>query len=348
MIDFRYHLVSIIAVFLALAIGIVVGSTALQPAVLSGLQKTSNAEAKRIDSLYAQNGQLKQQLGAAQSFAQAGEHVLLAGLLEGQRVILVQAPGAPSQVTNGVETALTAAGATVTGQVQLQEQFFGTGTQSALDTLNRQLTPPGVTLPSGTAQAQAGELIASAILTKDTAGQAPVSPVDSSAQAILKGYAAGGFLSTSPQPTTRATLAVVIIPASPQSATDASGASQTLVTVAQQLNLADSGTVVAGQLTGSGAGSAIDVMRSSSQPGHLSSVDNADTAIGQIVVAQALSEELAKGRSGSYGSLPGASAPGPSPAPTPAPSATQTATTGTSATTKRSTHKVATTSASTR
>ena len=41
MIDFRYHLVSIVAVFLALAIGIVVGSTALKPAVLSGLQKTA-------------------------------------------------------------------------------------------------------------------------------------------------------------------------------------------------------------------------------------------------------------------------------------------------------------------
>ena len=44
MIDFRYHLVSIVAVFLALAIGIVVGSTALKPAVLTGLQKTATAE----------------------------------------------------------------------------------------------------------------------------------------------------------------------------------------------------------------------------------------------------------------------------------------------------------------
>ena len=63
MIDFRYHLVSIVAVFLALAIGIVIGSTSvLKGAVLSGLQKTSAAEKSRIDSLYAQNGQLKQQL----------------------------------------------------------------------------------------------------------------------------------------------------------------------------------------------------------------------------------------------------------------------------------------------
>ena len=58
MIDFRYHLVSIVAVFLALAIGIVVGSTALKPAVLTGLQKTATAEKKRIDALFAKNAQL--------------------------------------------------------------------------------------------------------------------------------------------------------------------------------------------------------------------------------------------------------------------------------------------------
>ena len=108
----------------------------------------------------------------------------------------------------------------------------------------------------------------------------------------------------------------MIIPATPPSTSDANVASQTLVTLAQQLNLADSGTVVAGQVTGSGAGSAIDVMRAGGRGGHLSSVDNADTPNGQIVVAQALYEQLAEGKSGSYGSLPGATGrpePGPGP-----------------------------------
>ncbi len=106
------------------------------------------------------------------------------------------------------------------------------------------------------------------------------------------------------------------------------------MTLAQQLNLADSGTVVAGQLSGSGPGSAIDVMRGGGRGGHLSSVDNADTASGQIVVAQALYEQLAEGKSGSYGSLPGATQPGPSPAPVPSatPSTTATASTRASAT----------------
>ena len=42
MISFRYHLVSIIAVFLALALGIVVGTTALNGPITTDLRKQVN------------------------------------------------------------------------------------------------------------------------------------------------------------------------------------------------------------------------------------------------------------------------------------------------------------------
>ena len=327
MIDFRYHLVSIVAVFLALAIGIVVGSTALKPAVLSGLQQTTAQERKQIDGLIAQNAGLKQQRDAAQQFAASSEHLLLHGLLDGQRVVLVEAPGAPGGVTTGVAAALTQAGAVVTGQLQVQQQFFSTGTQATLDTLNHQLTPAGVTLNTVTAQAQAAELIASAIMTSAPPGQFPVGTSDSVDAATLNGYAAGGFLSiSSGKLTARATLAVVIIPASPVSTSDTNTEAQNLVTLAQQLSLAGSGSALAGQLTGSGPGSAIDVLRTSDQAGHVSSVDDADYTTGQIVVAQTLYQQLSSGRPGNYGSLPGASAAGPSPAPAPSPTTSASAT----------------------
>jgi hypothetical protein len=352
MIDFRYHLVSIVAVFLALAIGIVVGSTALKPAVLTGLQKTATAEKGRIDALFARNAQLNNQLRAAESYAQAGEHLALNGLLDGQRVVLVTAPGFPGGVVTGVSSALIVAGATVTGQVQLQSQFFTAGTQSDLDTRTQQLTPAGVTLGNGTPQAQAAELIASAILTKNGPTQPPAGVPDATGKSILSGYAAGGYLSISGNPAARATLAVVIIPATPPATSGPATASQTLVTVAQQLNLAGQATVVAGQLSGSGAGSAIDVMRSGGQSDHFSSVDNADTIIGQIVTAQALYEQMTDGKSGSYGALTSAAAAGPSPAPTPSPSTSATATvkqsTSPKQSSKRSAQPDATASASAR
>lgn len=347
MIDFRYHLVSIVAVFLALAVGIVLGSTALNSPITRGIAASNARLSQEETQLRAQKSALKQQLSAAQSFAQAAEPRLLDGLLTGQRVVLISAPGASSQMTSDVSAALVRAGATVTGQIQLQSQFFDSSasTQQVLSTLTQRLTPTGTTLRPGLPQTQAAELLASTILTQDGPGQPIPGQLDSASVSVLRGFAAGGFLTVSGQPAARATLAVVIIPATPPSLNDSNSASQGLVTLSQQLNLADEGTVVAGPVGGSGPGSAIDVMRVGSRAGHLSSVDNADTAIGQIVVAQALYEQLTNGKSGSYGTLADATAPGPSPAPTPSPSGS-TAGAATSAAARSAAHPKASPSAS--
>ncbi|HYS33498.1 MAG TPA: copper transporter, partial [Streptosporangiaceae bacterium] len=110
MIDFRYHLVSIVAVFLALAIGLVIGSTALRGTVLTGLNKASAHEQKVNTSLYLHNAQLKQQIGADDAFARAAEVGLLRGLLDGEHVVLVLAPGADSSTVDGITAALQQAG----------------------------------------------------------------------------------------------------------------------------------------------------------------------------------------------------------------------------------------------
>jgi hypothetical protein len=325
-IDFRYHLVSIVAIFLALTVGVVLGTTALNGPLTAGLRKSVATLRHEYENLQAKNQSLRQQVQSDQQFAQVAGPVLLSHLLTGQRVVLVAAPGAPSQVTDAVSQALTEAGAKLTGRVDVQPKFFDTSasTDATLGLLTQQLTPVGTTLRSGTKQAQAGQLIASAVLTKDGLGQPAVGSQDSTGTAILSDFVAGGFLSVSAPSIPRATLAVVIVPASPPATNDSNPASQALVALSQQLSLAGQATVVAGSVAGSGPGSAIQVIRAESQPGRLSTVDNADTTSGQIVVAQALYELLANGKPGSYGTESGASAPGPSPAPTPSPSASAT------------------------
>ncbi|HEX7995860.1 MAG TPA: copper transporter, partial [Streptosporangiaceae bacterium] len=155
MIDFRYHLVSIVAVFLALAIGIVVGTQAVAPAVQSGLHTLSKNEAGQINSLYAHNSQLKAQIAANESFAQAAEGTLLHGLLSGERVVLVLAPGTDGSTVDGVTNALRHAGASVTGQVVLTSQFFDTGAVTEQQLTNKASTlAGGLTLPKSTAEPQ--------------------------------------------------------------------------------------------------------------------------------------------------------------------------------------------------
>jgi hypothetical protein len=85
---------------------------------------------------------------------------------------------------------------------------------------------------------------------------------------------------------------------------------------------------VVGSTAGSGAGSAISVLRSSSVSSQVSSVDNADTMIGQISAMWALANQLGGAKANSYG-ISGASAvsPVPSAVPSATPSTTSTPTT---------------------
>jgi hypothetical protein len=339
-IDFRYHLVSIVAVFLALAVGVVLGSAALNGPVVAGLRKSVSTLRHEEDNLGSQNRAQRDQIKSDQEWAQAAGPVLLSHLLASERVVIVTAPGAPGAVTDGVTMALTQAGAKITGQVTIEAPFFDTAasTRNTLSLLTQRLTPGGMSLRDGTVQAQAAELIASAILTQDGLGQPVAGSQDSTGASILSGFDTGGFLSVSAPSIVRATLAVVIIPASPPTTNDSNPASQALVTLSKELGIAGQATVVAGSTTGSGPGSAIQVIRSASSAGTLSTVDDADTASGQIVVAQALYEVLAKAKPGSYGTGPGASAVGPSPMPTPLPTASPSASAHASASPSVSSH----------
>jgi hypothetical protein len=325
MIDFRYHLVSIVAIFLALSLGLLLGSTALAGPVQRGLNGLSKAEQRQINSLLQQKQQLQGQISSENQFALANAPAMLHDVLAGQRVAVVLAPGAPGSVTSGVDQALRTAGAKVTGTLQLDPAFFDTSaaaSQKLSQVVQQYGQAAGVT-PTGTAQAQASELLAQMIMTHGTVGQPVPGERDPVSVHAVQGLAGGGYLTKTGQPWDRATLAVLVIPATPPSTDDNNAQSQALVTLAQQLNLAGQGTVVAGTISGSGPGSAIDVMRAGGRAGHLSSVDNADYPIGQIVVAQALADRQYR-RSGNYGVTATANAPGPSPPPSPAPTTSAT------------------------
>jgi hypothetical protein len=313
--------------------------------VQRGLQGLSKTEQRQIDSLLGEKQQLQAQISSENQVALANAPAMLNGILANQRVVLVLAPGAPGAVTSGVAQQLTTAGATITGQLQLDPSLFDTSaatSQKLTQIVQHWAQPASVTL-TGSAQAQASELLAHVIMTPDTPGLPAQGERDPVSVQTVQALAGGGFLTKSGQPWDRATLAVLIIPASPQSTDDANPESQILVTLAQQLNLAGLGTVVAGTVAGSGPGSAIDVMRAGGRAGHLTSVDNADYAIGQIVVAQSLAERL-HGRSGSYGVTSTATAAGPSPPPSPAPTVSPTAATQGSAS-GRASHRSAAASA---
>ena len=333
MIDFRYHLVSIVAVFLALAIGIVLGSTELQGPAYNILNSTTGKLENELGQANSQRDAAQQQASLGEQYAQAVEPVVLNGLLAGQRLLIVTEPGASASAVAGISTAAADAGATVTGQIALQNKFFDTSatTLDSLNTVNQDMaTHAGIALQAGeTYQQQAAQVIASEILAKSTGSQAgqPSSGPESDAQPVLAAYANLGFLTISEQPYTQAMLAVIVTPETAPSDGSADPLDQLLVPVAEELADASSATVVAGTSAGSGPGSPIAVLRSNNVSNQVSTVDDADLVAGQTVVMQALAVLLNGGKAGSYGfTANGASAVAPTPAPTSSPSASPSAT----------------------
>jgi hypothetical protein len=300
-IDFRYHLVSIVAVFLALAIGIVVGAEALPLKVASKLSSESQHALTLNNQLNAQNTELKQELAADEAFGSAASATLLANLLQGEKVVLVTAPGADSGTVSGITSAVQASGATLTGTVSLAPEFFDTDptTENTLTATAGEFAPSGsgTTDPAGaqlSGQQEAAKVLAAAIMDKD--GQATLTA--EATKRTLDGFGGQGFLQVSSPSgaatlSGQATLAVVVTPGSTAAnASSLSPENLTLIYLTRDLGEAGNGAVLAGSLAGSGNGSAIDAVTSGGADIAVTTVDDADTEIGQIIVIQALYKSL--------------------------------------------------------
>jgi hypothetical protein len=333
-IDFRYHLVSIVAVFLALAIGIVLGSTELQGPAYNLLDKTTSKLQNELGQVSSQRDAAQQQATEGEMYAQAVEPTVLRGLLTKQRLLIVTEPGAQSSVVSGISTAALAAGASITGQINLATKFFDTSgtTQDSLNQTTLDVAQAaGVQLDSSaTYQQQAAQVIASEILTTAAAssdGKPPAADQATNAATMLQAYAASQFLTTTGQPASSATLAIVVTPQNPPSDGSADQVDQVLIPLVTELAAKSSATVVVGSSAGSGAGSPIAVLRSNNVSSQVSTVDDADLVAGQTVAMQALAVGLAGGKAGSYGfTANGATAIAPSPAPSPSASASASST----------------------
>ena len=117
MISFRYHLVSIVAVFLALALGVVMGTTVVKQGVIEELRSRTNAAISDTHRLQQQINQLQSELKTWQSFGDAAQTALVTGQLSGQQVVMVTLDGVDPAEVDGVRHALDQSGATVVSLV---------------------------------------------------------------------------------------------------------------------------------------------------------------------------------------------------------------------------------------
>ena len=94
MIDFRYHLVSIVSIFLALAVGIVLGAGPLQERPRRDAEQPGATLRKEKDVLRSQLELAKAQVDARTSSSRRWRPALTESRLGGRSAVVVTLPGA--------------------------------------------------------------------------------------------------------------------------------------------------------------------------------------------------------------------------------------------------------------
>jgi outer membrane murein-binding lipoprotein Lpp len=307
-ISLRYHVVSIAACFLALAVGVVLGSTALNGSLLSGLSNQKNDLGTQVSDLQAQRNALNARLTDADAFAGSVGAKVVGGLLTQRSVVLVTTDDARPADRDALKQLIGQAGATVTGEVELTDSFADSTKSDQLRQVVTRLQPAGATFPTaGDPGTLAGALLGSVLLLDKNSAKPQSSPDELAA--ALGGLADGGFIKQA-QNVKPAQLAIVLSGA--QLTGDGAGdKASTIARFATQLDRSGAGTVLAGDPGSADGTGAIGVVRAdTSATSILSTVDNVDSAAGRITTLLALREQL-DGGAGRYGIAGNAQAPAP-------------------------------------
>ncbi|MEH0975038.1 copper transporter [Micromonospora sp. CPCC 205546] len=299
MINFRYHVVSLTAVFLALAIGLVVGTAALNGPVADSLKENVNGLRKDNQLMRQAVQNMEKELELEEEFAAQIAEVVLPGTLTGKRVLVVSLPTGRDH-TEGVVKMLQLAGVQMTGRIDLQDKFINPDNNNNLLELAvdaaRPTSAPTAGLPGNGHGVETSTALLASVLLDRAPGATPVSEADR--RAVLAAYTNANYLTTE-KGVTGAAEAVVVVSGQPYVDKDSAKKDESVLMVAEQFDQA--GTIVVGG-NGSAGGNLVAAVRSDPVLVQtISTVDNANTNQGQLVTALALVQQVTEKKAGQYG-----------------------------------------------
>ncbi|MDV2475410.1 copper transporter [Rhodococcus zopfii] len=308
MISLRQHAVSIAAIFLALAVGIVLGSGVLSSSLVSGLR---DDKARMRDDLQAEqdrNSVLTERLNAADGFDAAVAGRVVRDTLTERTVLMVAGPDADPADLDAVVATVEAAGATVTGRVSLTESFVDAAGADLLRTTVTNVVPAGVQLQTGAVDqgSLAGDLLGAVLLVDPGTGQPRSTPEERTL--ALTTLRSGGFVSFEDGTVEPAQAAIVVTGDGGGGEEGSGNRGALLARFAATFDTRGAGTVLAGRPGAATGNGPVAVVRADTAlSAGLSTVDNLDREAGRITTVLALQEQLAGG-AGRYGTGPGAGA----------------------------------------
>jgi outer membrane murein-binding lipoprotein Lpp len=298
-ISLRYHLVSITAVFLALAVGVLLGASGVSDRLLSAVDARADDLGTQVQQLTAERNALAAEQRASDEFAQRIGPAAVRGLLDGRTITLVTS-GADPVDRDAVVALLKQSGAQVGGEVALTPAVGDPARGDQLRELTSELLPTGAELPAASDTGSlVGGLLSGVVL--GPGGQQQITPQQ--ADTVLGGLAAAGFVAPGERP--RPGDAVLLLTGGALPGIDGGDAAAVIARLAAQLDRgasrAGGGVVLAGSSGSADATGSVGVVRADPAiAGGVSTVDDVHSGSGQVSVVLALREQL-DGRAGSYG-----------------------------------------------
>lgn len=307
MISLRQHAISLAAVFLALAIGVVLGSGFFSDTVLSSLRNEKRDLASQVSGLNDQRNALNEKLSAANTFDAQVLGRIVHDALAGKTVIVFRTPDAKDDDIAAVSKIIGQAGGSVTATVTLTHEFVEANSGEKLRTVvNSPILPAGTQLSGKLVDqgSQAGDLLGIALLTNSK----PDVPVvdDAARETVLGALRETGFITFSPSDHIAVANAAVVVTGGGLP-TDAGNQGVTVARFAAALAPHASGTVLVGRDGSSGGSAAVAVARADAgMASAISTVDDIDAEPGRITAILALHDLIGGARTGHYGTGHGA------------------------------------------
>ncbi|HEX2192730.1 MAG TPA: copper transporter [Acidimicrobiales bacterium] len=300
MINLRYHVVSLVAVFLALTVGIVMGSTVIDKVTVDALNRRVDEVSRRVRNAEEENRRLGDQLTNVRDFADQARDHLSHAHLRGVPVLVVGVTGIDRKPVEGLRQALVSSEATLAGTVWFTAKMrldSETDTRALASALGLAVDQPDVV------RRQALEVVA-----RTLAGRSDANPLPALADA--------GFVvfDAPPDQATALAPALTSLPAAGLRVVLVSGAGadvgddELAVPLAAAMGQSGARLVAAeaGQDTPGGRAVFVGLLRRDTSVGpRISTVDDLESSGGQAAVVLALAD-LAAPRTGHYGVGPGA------------------------------------------
>ena len=307
MISLRHHVISLAAVFLALAVGVVLGSGLLSDTLLSGLRDDKRQLQDRITGLDQHNNALTEKLSAASGFDSAMAGRMVHGALNEKSVVIFRTPDASDDTVTSLTRLVGDAGGTVTGTVALTQQFVeANSADKLLSVVNSSIVPAGTQLSTAAVDqgSQAGDLLGIVLQINKNPAAPPI--VDVQRETALAALRQTGFITYSDKLT--AANAAIVVTGGPLK-DDAGNTGATVARFATALAAHGAGTVLAGADGSASGTAAVAVARADSRmAGAVTTVDDADMESGRITAVLALHDLLSGGHAAQYGTGAGAQA----------------------------------------